>query len=316
MRKRFNNNKPNGGGNGRKPQQSRKPQQPKNEKGGGPKILGQSLSFWQDCFKCAACHQVCSGEIALAQHCQGKAHAKKAGFSGFAGLIPNDAGIVPQISEICIAACGTGSKEPKKTKQSENLASVGLTDLAANVMIGALRKTDSMRSMNSMNSLTSVDSLDKDNAGGVSEVVEQNSKKIFRKRNNNTPDLRPPPALTSTHHHHQRANSFRGGEGGVGGNNGDKWDNVFTQRNKGNVKSGGRGRGRGDERSGSATSDESSPADVDPMGPMGEQRRGLPVFSYREQLLSTISDNHVTVVEGETGSGKTTQVGRHLNANL
>ena len=39
------------------------------------------------------------------------------------------------------------------------------------------------------------------------------------------------------------------------------------------------------------------------MGPMGEQRRSLPVFSYREQLLRTIGENRVTVVEGETGSG-------------
>ena len=41
---------------------------------------------------------------------------------------------------------------------------------------------------------------------------------------------------------------------------------------------------------------------------MGEQRRGLPVYSFRESLLETIAGHRVTVVEGETGSGKTTQV--------
>lgn len=39
----------------------------------------------------------------------------------------------------------------------------------------------------------------------------------------------------------------------------------------------------------------------DSMGPMGDQRRGLPVYSYKEQLLKTIANNRVTVVEGETG---------------
>ena len=39
----------------------------------------------------------------------------------------------------------------------------------------------------------------------------------------------------------------------------------------------------------------------DSMGPMGDQRRGLPVYSYKKQLLKTIANNRVTVVEGETG---------------
>ena len=38
------------------------------------------------------------------------------------------------------------------------------------------------------------------------------------------------------------------------------------------------------------------------------QRRGLSVYNFKEALLKTIANNQVTVVEGETGSGKTTQV--------
>ena len=44
------------------------------------------------------------------------------------------------------------------------------------------------------------------------------------------------------------------------------------------------------------------------MGPMASQRRDLPVYAFKDLLLSTIEKNLVTVVEGETGSGKTTQV--------
>jgi hypothetical protein len=40
---------------------------------------------------------------------------------------------------------------------------------------------------------------------------------------------------------------------------------------------------------------------------MAEQRRFLPVYDCREELLQVIRENQVVVVVGETGSGKTTQ---------
>jgi len=48
------------------------------------------------------------------------------------------------------------------------------------------------------------------------------------------------------------------------------------------------------------------------MGPMGQQRRSLPVYSFREALLTAMTDHRVVVVEGETGSGKTTQVPQYV----
>jgi len=41
---------------------------------------------------------------------------------------------------------------------------------------------------------------------------------------------------------------------------------------------------------------------------MAEQRRFLPVYGCRDELLQVIRENQVVVVVGETGSGKTTQV--------
>lgn len=50
---------------------------------------------------------------------------------------------------------------------------------------------------------------------------------------------------------------------------------------------------------------------------IAEQRRYLPVYTVREELLSIIRENQVVVVVGETGSGKTTQViGLELNPPL
>lgn len=38
-----------------------------------------------------------------------------------------------------------------------------------------------------------------------------------------------------------------------------------------------------------------------------EQRKLLPVYDVREELLQIIRENQVVVIVGETGSGKTTQ---------
>ncbi|XP_048117173.1 pre-mRNA-splicing factor ATP-dependent RNA helicase DHX16 [Alosa alosa] len=43
-----------------------------------------------------------------------------------------------------------------------------------------------------------------------------------------------------------------------------------------------------------------------------EVRRSLPVFPYRQDLLSAIEQHQVLIIEGETGSGKTTQIPQYL----
>lgn len=43
-----------------------------------------------------------------------------------------------------------------------------------------------------------------------------------------------------------------------------------------------------------------------------EVRRSLPVFPYREDLLSAIQNHQILIIEGETGSGKTTQIPQYL----
>ncbi|RXK38857.1 ATP-dependent RNA helicase DHX8/PRP22 [Tremella mesenterica] len=43
-----------------------------------------------------------------------------------------------------------------------------------------------------------------------------------------------------------------------------------------------------------------------------EQRRSLPIYKLREQLVQAIRDNQILVVVGDTGSGKTTQMVQYL----
>ncbi|KAM6936505.1 pre-mRNA-splicing factor ATP-dependent RNA helicase DHX16 [Lycodopsis pacificus] len=45
---------------------------------------------------------------------------------------------------------------------------------------------------------------------------------------------------------------------------------------------------------------------------MQEVRRSLPIFPYREDLLAAISEHQILIIEGETGSGKTTQIPQYL----
>ncbi|KAJ3597212.1 hypothetical protein NHX12_000741 [Muraenolepis orangiensis] len=43
-----------------------------------------------------------------------------------------------------------------------------------------------------------------------------------------------------------------------------------------------------------------------------EVRRSLPVFPFREDLLAAIQQHQILIIEGETGSGKTTQIPQYL----
>lgn len=41
-------------------------------------------------------------------------------------------------------------------------------------------------------------------------------------------------------------------------------------------------------------------------------RESLPVFRYRDEFLAAIEEHQVIIIEGETGSGKTTQLPQYL----
>jgi HrpA-like RNA helicase len=46
---------------------------------------------------------------------------------------------------------------------------------------------------------------------------------------------------------------------------------------------------------------------------VNEQRKSLPIYTVRDDLITVIRDNKVVVVVGETGSGKTTQMAQYLH---
>lgn len=47
--------------------------------------------------------------------------------------------------------------------------------------------------------------------------------------------------------------------------------------------------------------------------PISMQRKSLPVYAMRDELIQAVRDNQFLVIVGETGSGKTTQITQYLN---
>ena len=47
-------------------------------------------------------------------------------------------------------------------------------------------------------------------------------------------------------------------------------------------------------------------------GPFATTRMSLPVYQFRHELLRGIASSRVTIIEGDTGCGKTTQVPQYI----
>lgn len=44
-----------------------------------------------------------------------------------------------------------------------------------------------------------------------------------------------------------------------------------------------------------------------------ETQRSLPIWPFRQDLLDSIENYQIIIIEGETGSGKTTQIPQYLH---
>ena len=43
-----------------------------------------------------------------------------------------------------------------------------------------------------------------------------------------------------------------------------------------------------------------------------DQRKSLPIYKLKDELIRAINDNQILIVVGETGSGKTTQMTQYI----
>ncbi|GMH71901.1 hypothetical protein TL16_g05777 [Triparma laevis f. inornata] len=226
--------------------------------GGGPKVHGHPMAYWNECYVCAVCRIDISGEESLVQHCQGKNHAKKnRGQRGFAGLIKNKGGVLLEAGQGVIERCnGIGANGSSGLQNQEKLGVVALSHGSTQLIQAALKRNRSEKALDEILPPDSEMQLspDFDNDLKRPHPDSHNGRKLAAAkaklvrsstRVRDVPDLSPPPTLVNG-------------------------------------------------------------------GPMREQREGLPVFGFRQKLLDTIRENPVVVVEGETGSGKTTQVPQYV----
>lgn len=44
-----------------------------------------------------------------------------------------------------------------------------------------------------------------------------------------------------------------------------------------------------------------------------ETKKSLPVYPFRDDLIQAVKEHQVLIIEGETGSGKTTQIPQYLH---
>ena len=336
------------------------------------------MKFWRDCFKCAACEVQSSGEVAFAQHCLGKAHASKAGFRGFAGLVPNDGGVVPSLRDELLVAMskaldrleregvdGTGGAGAKKgtggeggnkggggesraagppTKPAEKLERVGVSHASERMVREALHKSASSPALvaavhpttraagttapppkkekeKDVRIAAAAAAIDREGIrcddGDRGEVRRGGSKPnspfpVPRSLPAPAPGAFDAPSLVGNLRPVPRGASAAGRASG-------RVSEAAAAEEEGQVSVatvtiGGRS-SDGGKSSGPARGTSEGPppaASGGGMGPMAAQRRSLPVFSFRDRLIRTIGKHRVCVVEGDTGSGKTTQVPQFL----
>ena len=49
---------------------------------------------------------------------------------------------------------------------------------------------------------------------------------------------------------------------------------------------------------------------------ISETRKSLPIYPFREDLMNAVENHQVLIIEGETGSGKTTQIPQYLHETV
>ena len=304
----------------------------------------QPLQQLKDVFRCAVCGVDSSGEISFVQHCRGKAHtsklAKRFGnravergdVNRFAGLLENDAGMIPILSEAARVSIETGAPFGNAggaapaavgsgaaaggSRDEANVQRVALRGDHEQLLRTALRKSSSDVDLNKRTS--SAMSLDELVAPAPAPSIQQIDVPSHMRRTGEETGTVPPTddddeinamsAASSGTLRREHAASAPDLTRVVGSTVNNSPSSSKQQQQRG----GGGGEISRSER-------HRRPAFIPPPiatgyeedrlgGPLADQRRALPAFHYRDIILGAIRRNDVVVIEGETGCGKTTQV--------
>lgn len=203
---------------------------------------GKTPKYDAGVFRCAACLKDCSRDEPFLQHLNGKSHVAKAGKKGFAGLLPNDAGVIPPLTRRVLKALGPQGAAAAKAAvalaanpRGSTGDRVGISKKSEEALMSALQGCDQHESASAPEG---PDALPEVIAGGALSTR----------------------TCTAAH-----GSQSRHAKVGV-------------------------------------------PPVVQCGGPLAAARQALPAFGQRQAFLDAVAIHQVVVVEGETGSGKTTQI--------
>ncbi|KOO34305.1 deah (asp-glu-ala-his) box polypeptide isoform cra_a [Chrysochromulina tobinii] len=237
----------------------------------GPAGLEQTDKFFQTLYRCAACGTTVSGHISFVEHCRGKAHIKKAGFSGFAGLLPNDAGIIPPVPPQLLTSM------PAAQPAMPDFAVAAAAAAAALVAAG-----DSGAPGAASGTAPAVAA-----APAVPPPVKEKKAVSVRMNQASLAAL----SRAASNHDREKITGKGPSAGERAAEKAAKAAARALERNK-----------HGGNRAGPV------PQLEVPFGPFAADRAKLPIANFRETVLQTMRANQVTVLQGDTGCGKTTQV--------
>jgi len=311
---------------------------------------------------CAACGVACSSEVSFADHIYGSAHVKRAGYAGFAGLIPNAAGLIPELtdpqlraeasafergepippapprsrmksnqvhpSELVCLVCGTSCSSEASfldhlhgSTHKKNAGRHGYAGLAPNAL-GLIPELVSpkLRADKEAFDKGLPLPLQAQTADGSFATVDPEAGPDVRHEGAPAelgPWLPPIREISVTEEAEQSArlsiDELRRKKEALSA----RREAAMSGRDAdGGMRDDGAGRGRPRSsalrvRRAPQRNMPRTPAVVEGGGPEADTRASLPVAGYRDEILRVLASD-VSIVEGETGSGKTTQVPQFL----
>jgi hypothetical protein len=233
---------------------------------------GNTDKFYQNQYKCAACGTTVSGHISFVEHCRGKAHIRSAGHAGFAGLLPNDAGIIPPLPPQIAAQIGA------QPGPQENAAIVGrppppsLPDAAP-----ATTTADGGGDVPAFAQAAAAAAAAMKAAAAAPAAAKAHAVRM------NHASL---AVLANAARAHDAANPTRSGRSSA------KEAVARAQQS----------------RQGRPQPGRAGPVPmIEGGGPLAIDRSRLPIASFKDEVLNTVRNAQVTVLQGDTGCGKTTQ---------
>mmetsp|Transcript_31138 Transcript_31138/g.101469 ORF Transcript_31138/g.101469 Transcript_31138/m.101469 type:complete len:1282 (-) Transcript_31138:80-3925(-) len=266
----------------------------------------------KEVFVCKPCNAECSGEKAYLQHCAGKAHRAKAGKGGPAELLPNKAGMIPQLSHAALQQLAQQDKPAaERIEISLSNEKAARDALSKSASMGELAESVAAAPTQPPPAATILPPRSQPSSFFVpSQVAVGNlrpGKQVYVNPQRRKADEERSRAAAETAALVEQELQAAAAEEAAA-----NFTATELQRQGGTATATEQQPRRGPGSTWS-TRRPRPPPELSPLGgPLKEVREALPAHGFREQLIEAVRSKQVVVIEGETGCGKTTQVPQYV----